>query len=71
MTTVAAGALGFVIGTVGGLNYGNQGVHEHLSSVLSGPGGGSPNDGIYMFEMDLAMTNDSNIATSLPFVSAL
>ncbi len=33
-----------------------------------GPAGAYPNDGIYMFEMDLAMTNDSNIATSLPFV---
>ena len=68
MTAVSPGAPGFVIGTVGGLNYGNQGVHEHLSSVLSRPGNAIPTDGIYMFEMDLTMTNDSNVATSLPFV---
>jgi hypothetical protein len=71
--TVTTGAQSFVIATIGGVfngttySTGDQGLHEHLTSVLSGPGGSNPTDGIYLFEMDLRMANDANVGTSLPY----
>ena len=63
--TVATGAQTFVIGTVGP-PYGDQSIHEHLTSVLNGLN--NSHDGIYAFEMTLQMANDPNVAASLPFV---
>ncbi len=72
--TVTTGAQPFVIATVGGVfdgttwSTGDQGLHEHLTSVLNGPGGSDPTDGIYLFEMDLRMANNANVGTSLPYL---
>jgi hypothetical protein len=64
---------GFLIGKVGPPSQSSEGLHVHLSSTITGPGGSDPTDGIYMFEMDLKLfgsdkvTPYPGVGTSLPF----
>jgi hypothetical protein len=64
---------GFIIGTIGNANDGDQGLHVHLGSTLVGGTNPQPANGVYLFEMDLRMlgtdgvTPDPNIGTSLTF----
>ncbi|HEY2761672.1 MAG TPA: hypothetical protein VGI75_13040 [Pirellulales bacterium] len=75
LVTLAAGVgpqAGFTIGTVGPPSQSSEGLHVHLSSTLTGPGGADPTDGVYGFEMDLRLFNSDNtldtaVGTSLPF----
>ena len=57
---------GFTIGKVGPPSFGDEELHVHFSSTLTGPGGIDPTDGVYAFVMDLKSDNAS-ITTSLSY----
>ena len=52
---------GFLIGKVGPPSQSSQGLHVHLSSTITGPGGTNPTDGIYMFEMNLKLFSSDQV----------
>jgi hypothetical protein len=57
---------GFQIGKVGPNAFGDEELHVHFASTLTGPGAVDPTDGVYAFLMDLKSDNPT-IATSAPY----
>ena len=57
---------GYQIGKVGPNAFGDEELHVHFASTLTGPGAVDPTDGVYGFLMELKSDNP-NIATSAPY----